>query len=100
MLLALNILRCIPVLFLPQLVGEQVLVLPVFPPSISSEFPTADDSLPAPFYVQLPLRCEPRKPSAAGNGETPARACGKKKNIISNLLQKHFPYLKILLKDV
>ena len=85
----LNISRCIPVLFPPQLVDEQVLVLPVFPPSISSEVLTVDDSLPAPFFVQLPLRCELQKLSVAANGETQARAYGKK-NIISNSEQKHF----------
>jgi len=77
LVLALNISPCIPVLFLPQLVDGQVLVLLVFPPSISSEVLTADDSPQAPFFVQLPLRCELQKPSAAGNGETRAHACGK-----------------------
>ena len=75
----LNISRCIPVLFPPQLVREQVLALLVFPPSISFGVLTADDSLLAPFFVQPPLHCELQKLSVAGNAETQARAYGKKK---------------------
>ena len=74
---------CIPVLFPPQLVGEQVLVLLVFPPGISSEALTADDLLPVPFFVQLPLRCELQKLSVVGNGETQARAYGKNKHSVT-----------------
>lgn len=75
-----NISPCVPVLFPPLLVGEQVLVLLVFPPGISSEALTADGLLPAPFFVQLPLRNELQKLSVAGSGETQARAYGKKKH--------------------
>lgn len=87
----LNIWPFIPVLFPPQLVGEQVLVLLLFPPGISSEALTADGLLPAPFFVQLLLRCELQKLSVAGNVDTQARAYEKKhsvtqcKNIFHNL---------------